>query len=513
MNFKTTCFGATFVAFVLCGCGQALAEEVPADIPSAFDLLNIDPVEEARDRAAMRERVLEKGGFFPSLGNWFDQANPGWGFDIQAVGNNLFAVWFTYNPDGTPTWYIIVGQLAAKGDGMSLTGNIDSFTWDFNTQSFDSSVVGTMNIVWADENNAKAVWTLNGEDGLAGISFVPFAPGMAFSDMTGHYFQTVAPGWGFTLLTQGDVTVLTMYWYKDGLPVWAQGVLPLPDFYNGFWTLNYFFGPGLCPSCLDDKSGPAAKFEAKPLVTVRTRFGGPGNPSHTEIGNPSDVSIEWAGTVGDQLGTSPFSDIFALTIQPVGTTSVTSVVMDNFDPNYTEFGQLLAEYELGTCLAFQYDPGIFTNVLTGSFETAYFMVAPTSFNGLPVYSNAGCTTPFPFPYDIDGISQLWGAPTGPGVNDGGVIVTPIQVAWGGERFGFSGGAGDCFTTDRVFFSGARWAGPDDLTMRFYGFTRAHTDVCETGLRLHSTVGGHLDPPPGVDITDGLLDRQSIFATY
>src|SRR6185503_21014456 len=47
-----------------------------------------------------------------STGLWYDPARSGSGFDVQRLGGAMFATWYTYQDDGSPTWYQAVGDAA-----------------------------------------------------------------------------------------------------------------------------------------------------------------------------------------------------------------------------------------------------------------------------------------------------------------------------------------------------------------------------------------------------------------
>ncbi|TDJ35901.1 MAG: hypothetical protein E2O56_00400 [Gammaproteobacteria bacterium] len=356
----------------------------------------------------------EKGAFIPSLGNWFAPLTVGWGLDIQIVGNLLFVVWFTYLADGSPIWYVVVGEL----DGMGWTGDIDVFSWDSNTQTAENTTVGSMTINWSDEDNASVSWTLNGQPGQANVTFSRFNPDPALANLTGHYFPFSTPGWGFTLLTQGDVTVLTIYFYKDGEPVWAQGVSGTPGF-NHLITLLLFNAPSLCPSCLGTPKGDN-NFTTEPIQDMDVFY----NPD-----TPVNVMIQQhvAPVKGGPLGPDPFGDI-NLGFSAVTAQSITSAYADAFDPTYAA----LLDIGFGSdCLPFEYDIGIFDipPMALGVTQTAYALLDPTTGGGLPVYTDQNCSFPFNFvnPFAKGGQDDVQSEIHGVGTGDGGA-----QITWSAE---------------------------------------------------------------------------------
>jgi len=376
-------------SFVAAACSSALAGQSGTSSVAGVDsLLRGTQYEQLLTERGNMPRALGEKGFVPKLGNYFDPGSEGWGLDIQAVSGVIFAVWFTYNLDGTPTWYIIVATPTASDKGVSVAGNIESFKWDpFGTpgDQATATVVGTMAIAWSDESNADVSWTLDGDAGSASVQHIRFAPPPTLADMTGHYFDPNRPGWGFTMLTQGEFTVMTVYWYKNGQPVWAQGVVTRPGL-GGFADLLYFTGPGLCPSCLD-KGETKGVPGTEPLANLS--FG-------WILDDPPLIGLTPTifGPEDGPLGTDPFSDIFFPTV----TEAITSAAGDNFDPEYTEFISAILGIsgEKGPlCLAFEYDKGLFDGNQVGPLVPAYFKLEPEE-GSFPMYLDASCTQPFQF---------------------------------------------------------------------------------------------------------------------
>lgn len=241
-------------------------------------------------------------------------------------------------------------------------------------------MVITMTIAWTDESNADVSWTLNGEDGSASVSFAQFAAGPAVANMTGHYFNFSASGWGYTLLTQGSVTVMTIYWYFNGLPVWAQGVTTVLG-YDQLFELLFFNGPGLCPSCLD-KAGDKG-FTSEFLAEMFVNWA-PDDP-------PVASLFQKFANKGSPLGDFPFQQI------SLGTTEgFTSAFGDNFEPEYEwYFGAAGTRAAKGVdCITVQLDQGIlgFPPALLGTLTTRYMRLDPAD-GVFPLFTDPACQIP------------------------------------------------------------------------------------------------------------------------
>jgi len=228
---------------------------------------------------------VQAGGFLPQLGNYFNDAEPGWGLDIQladpeqfGADNLIFVIWFTYREDGSPIWYLAAGTL----DGMSWSGNLDVFTYDRATLEATAESVGTVSLVWSNETNAVFSWELDGlvqkgtVTGEREVSFFQFSSGPTRADYTGHHYKPSLPGYGISLLTLGHVSVGTMYFYDDdGQPVWIQGVDADTDMLLDL-DMQYFTGDGLCPACLSkeapSRSAKGGSFESEPLTLFHVMY-------------------------------------------------------------------------------------------------------------------------------------------------------------------------------------------------------------------------------------------------
>lgn len=222
----------------------------------------------------------QAGDFLPRLGNYFNQDEPGWGLDIQladparfGADDLIFVIWFTYREDGTPVWYLAVGEL----DGMSWSGNVDAFTWDRTLLQATGESIGTVSIEWSTETDAVFSWDLDGLTqkgtiiGQREVSFAQFSSGPTRADYSGHHFKASLSGYGISLLTLGHVSVGTMYFYDDdGQPVWIQGVDADTDMLLDL-DMQYFTGEGLCPACLS-KNAKGGSFESEPLTLFQVAY-------------------------------------------------------------------------------------------------------------------------------------------------------------------------------------------------------------------------------------------------
>lgn len=65
--------------------------------------------------------------FTPVTGLWWNPDESGSGYDIQAQHGTLVATIYSYTATGDPLWYIVVGQLANAGAGVTASGTLDKY--------------------------------------------------------------------------------------------------------------------------------------------------------------------------------------------------------------------------------------------------------------------------------------------------------------------------------------------------------------------------------------------------
>ncbi len=176
----------------------------------------------------------------PKDGLWWDPARSGHGVDVQYDGVNLIMVWYTYNDDGTPTWYLASGPLSGK----TWTSSLDTYVWDGSKASATS--VGTATIDFKDATHADFSWVINGTAGTEPFEFFVTSSDQTLNDYTGIWFEPVKPGYGLSVSNQGNTEFSVLYFYDDqGQPRWALGV---NEGDAATYTLDQFT-EGFCPNC------------------------------------------------------------------------------------------------------------------------------------------------------------------------------------------------------------------------------------------------------------------------
>lgn len=176
----------------------------------------------------------------PKDGLWWNPSRSGHGVDLQYDGTNLIAVWYTYNEDGTPTWYLASGPLT----GNTWTASLDTYTWDGSKAT--ASSVGTITFEFKDTTHADLSWVINGVSGSEPFEFFVTSTEPTTNDNTGIWFEPAKPGYGVSISSQGNTEFAVVYFYDDqGDPRWALGV---KEGNSMTYSLDQFTS-GFCPVC------------------------------------------------------------------------------------------------------------------------------------------------------------------------------------------------------------------------------------------------------------------------
>lgn len=184
--------------------------------------------------------------FRPIAGGWSNPARSGHGLDLQASGSQLGMVWYTYDVDGRPLWYLGTGALI----GDSWTAPLLRFRWQDGAAV--SSVVGSVSLQFSSERNAVFSWVLPDSSGSEPMR--PLAVGLSSETQypSAAWYNPQESGWGLSITQQGDLRYAMAFVYDDdGEPVWFAGAATDPADPLRI-DMQWFFGPDRCPTC----SGP-----------------------------------------------------------------------------------------------------------------------------------------------------------------------------------------------------------------------------------------------------------------
>lgn len=163
---------------------------------------------------------------------WWNPLESGWGLTIADHQTQLFAVWYTYRQDGSPTWFVIPGGTFTPdrrffaGDIYQTTG--PSYTGAFDTSQVRATKVGTASIDFAPPGlaagSALFTYSVGSVSGSKQIQRQPFgdAPSAWGTDLTDLYWDPAESGWGLSVSQHGNNAFAVWFTYDtSGLPLFV----------------------------------------------------------------------------------------------------------------------------------------------------------------------------------------------------------------------------------------------------------------------------------------------------
>jgi subtilisin family serine protease len=183
-------------------------------------------------------------------GLWEPNSRPGLGqgYEYNQGGSSRALIWYTYDEDGQPTWYI-AGNPATKGN--IWTAELLRFTNNGTDQQ--STPVGQVSITSLAENDAMFSYTLFGQSGTERMQ--PISPltcpqiSGSRASYTGIWFPGVDGLGGASVLVSANTQAQIHYLFDDsGMPRWlfAQDLVN-PEPTNS--ELPMFQFSGYCAVC------------------------------------------------------------------------------------------------------------------------------------------------------------------------------------------------------------------------------------------------------------------------
>jgi hypothetical protein len=257
------------------------------------------------------QTVVNPPTISPSRGMYWDRSRSGHGFDLQRVGDIWFVLLYSYRDDDTPLWYLATGVF----DGGVFTGKASQFDYDAGRLPPQQAIPGTggpLRIDFTaagepgdhacndgvDRSSAPSTavfdFELDGQQGQWCVEPFRFANGTPTPDFTGSWYNSEDPGWGLTLVTQGDggneTLMVVLYFYDaDRQPRWALGSAANVDL-GGELEVGMRQFTGFCVNC------PPTEPESVPVGTVRLMFEAPS--LDLGAGNSVSIDVEFQGAPG-----------------------------------------------------------------------------------------------------------------------------------------------------------------------------------------------------------------------
>lgn len=169
---------------------------------------------------------------------WWNASEPGWGVNITQQSDILFAVWYTYDADGSGMW-LVMPNTSLQADG-SYAGKIYRTTGvalaNINGQTASTSVteVGNGSFRFSGSNAGTFEYTLGNVTQSKAITRQSFAREprcrftsagrKTFTNYQDLWWTPSESGWGVSLAHQSDTVFAAWYTYRaDGKGQWLVG--------------------------------------------------------------------------------------------------------------------------------------------------------------------------------------------------------------------------------------------------------------------------------------------------
>jgi len=118
----------------------------------------------------------------PNPGLWFNPASDGRGFDIEIFKNRLSAIWYTYDEQGQPLWYISAGELNGFNYQSDLL--LTRLTAD---GVFEFESVGTLTLEFSSERSVSMHWTIGDLEGGEPLQWLEWSAGQSVTRLKDHH--------------------------------------------------------------------------------------------------------------------------------------------------------------------------------------------------------------------------------------------------------------------------------------------------------------------------------------
>jgi hypothetical protein len=174
-------------------------------------------------------------------GLWYNPQRSGAGFDLQHAGANVILVWYTYEQDGSPTWYLASGP---RSNPWRVT--LGRFTWDPVARRAIGAAAGEATLTFHDARTARFDWRLGTRSGSEAFEAQAVSAQAPIPDYTSHWYDAAESGWGLSVFSEANVRVAIVYFYDAAnQPRWIYG----QDVNVAAARLDMRNFRGFCPDC------------------------------------------------------------------------------------------------------------------------------------------------------------------------------------------------------------------------------------------------------------------------
>jgi hypothetical protein len=136
-------------------------------------------------RKSLQRFVLSNGAPGPYGGMWWGgAAQNGWGLFLQQQGDRLFAVWYTYDTNRQPVWFVVSDATVMTSDNPAAYGSASgtlyrttSAPWfgaAYDPSRYAAQAAGTMRLEFYGPDAGRLTYTVDGVPGAKTIYRFPF---------------------------------------------------------------------------------------------------------------------------------------------------------------------------------------------------------------------------------------------------------------------------------------------------------------------------------------------------
>lgn len=232
-------------------------------------------------------------------GLFYDPAFDGHGFDIQASGDQVLVLVYTYDAGGQPLWLLgnaPLGNIIGESE-TAVRIPLLRFRWDAAQGVAIPTPAGELDLQFFASSQserydvgANARVRLPGTPAANGVDLrlqpIVFE-GNALPQVqtTGIWFNPADPGWGLTIDRKGEAEAAVAYYYDaDGNPRWALGFRPTSQASVALDTFR-----GYCLGC------PVQALQPTPAGTLDVFFDDRGRSGQVrlDVGWPNASGPRW----------------------------------------------------------------------------------------------------------------------------------------------------------------------------------------------------------------------------
>jgi hypothetical protein len=110
---------------------------------------------------------------------WWNASESGWGLSLHQHGDTLFAIWYSYAPDGSATWFVMPGGTWTAADTYNGTLYRTTAPGAFFGRAFDAAGVvrrdvGHVTLRFLNSGTALMTYSVDGVFGMKQITRQPF---------------------------------------------------------------------------------------------------------------------------------------------------------------------------------------------------------------------------------------------------------------------------------------------------------------------------------------------------